>query len=283
MTGFLSRDGNHAPHPPFTLNQDSQQARGLVGWWPFSPEGGDIIRDVSGFSRHGTWIFGNKWDGNELGQRGLNFDGNADEVNMGDVLNFDTNDPFSLMVQIKYLIASVNTTEALISKMGPSANRGYTTTLERTGEKRLQFFHISTFPSNHNVVEIDDFFEPAGGLNTIFQLVFTNAGTNAASGMKIYSNGLDQSAVVFNDTLSATTSHTGDCLLGNRADISTQEFSGIMYEARIYNVELTATEVWNMYNPSTRWDLYHELGRKTYLFSAAAGALNLVMAPYRPA
>lgn len=58
-------------------------------------------------------------------------------------------------------------------------------------------------------------------------------------------------------------------------------FAGTIYSFAIYNRALTASEVWELYEPRTRWDLYYQLGRKTYSFKpAAAGGIPIGKAEF---
>ncbi len=64
------------------------------------------------------------------------------------------------------------------------------------------------------------------------------------------------------------------------------EFDGDIWHACFWNRALNDNEVWALFDPETRWDLYYETGRVSYFFVPAAGAvpvINLVMAPYIPA
>src|SRR4051812_46224845 len=42
------------PQWPFVLNEDCDQAMGLVGWWPGAAAGGNKLWDLSGKLNHGT-------------------------------------------------------------------------------------------------------------------------------------------------------------------------------------------------------------------------------------
>ena len=55
-------------------------------------------------------------------------------------------------------------------------------------------------------------------------------------------------------------------------------------EARQYDVAFTDDQVFELYNPYTRWDLYHELGRTVYFFPAAApsgSSIPVISSDYR--
>lgn len=49
-------------------------------------------------------------------------------------------------------------------------------------------------------------------------------------------------------------------------------FSGDIWDARVYRRALSASEVWSLYEPSTRWDLYWTPSTRVYeFFGASAG------------
>ena len=43
---------------PFRLNKNSPQAKGLVGWWPTLGQGGDVLKDYSGYGQVGNFAAG---------------------------------------------------------------------------------------------------------------------------------------------------------------------------------------------------------------------------------
>ncbi len=47
-------------------------------------------------------------------------------------------------------------------------------------------------------------------------------------------------------------------------------FRSVLKDVGLWKRALTAKEVFSLFNPATRWDLYHEIGRRTYFFVPAA-------------
>lgn len=72
--------------------------------------------------------------------------------------------------------------------------------------------------------------------------------------------------------------HTG---IGGRADNSPAEFfSGMLFDARIYDRPLADNEVRSMFEPETRWDLYRPRVRLWAVnFEAAGEALSIAVTP----
>lgn len=58
-------------------------------------------------------------------------------------------------------------------------------------------------------------------------------------------------------------------------DISNNHWHGWIQDARIYNRALNANEVWRLYDPDTRWDLYKLISSKIFPSPAAAQQILL--------
>lgn len=79
-----------------------------------------------------------------------------------------------------------------------------------------------------------------------YQVCMTYDGSQSASGLIIYLNGVAQSPTVLNNTLTATAANSIDVHLAGRED-GTLDYTGTMADARIYDVELTASQVETLY------------------------------------
>lgn len=55
---------------------------------------------------------------------------------------------------------------------------------------------------------------------------------------------------------------------GGSAD--TNYFTGLISDIRIYNIALNDYDVYNLFDPDTRWQLYYPIGRITYTFAPPA-------------
>lgn len=271
--GFLSYDGNHAPKEPFTLNKDSPQRRGLVAWWPVISGGGDILRDFAG---HTNGVLNNfeadDWTWNNFGGGALNFD-TGEFVDISSIWDhFPSNDTaFTLSTWMN--LTDVTTQQELIDIGNGSAGVPAPT---QTGFRLL--------------VSGDDI---AGQImNGARHTVITTSNplstnTNHLMGFRYLGGGGERSVWVDGKKLAANSGdgwnvHGTKAFLGIETGGANSIQTGKLWDGRVYTHALSDAEIWMLYNPATRWDLYHELGRRTYVSvpAVAAGALNLVMAPY---
>jgi len=89
-------------------------------------------------------------------------------------------------------------------------------------------------------------------------------------------------SVYIKGDLDATGSQTGTIDDGGRDWVlGGQDHNSITAEAQIldfryYERALHADEIHALWSPSSRWDLYHELGRRLYFFPQAAAAATLL-------
>ncbi len=81
----FDRPLSRPPEGHFTINHLSQQANGLVGWWPsLATRGGNLLRDLSGFSRHGTFAADTAAQNTPEVGWGNAFDGTGDYIEVAD-------------------------------------------------------------------------------------------------------------------------------------------------------------------------------------------------------
>src|SRR5690554_6082417 len=78
------------PSGSVSLSPRSQQSKGLIAWWPFSPFGGSTLFDMSGSGHHGTLeefdSINSAWKPLSIGGHGLEFNNS--------VVRTTTNVPF---------------------------------------------------------------------------------------------------------------------------------------------------------------------------------------------
>lgn len=80
---------------------------------------------------------------------------------------------------------------------------------------------------------------------------------------KIYIDGLEGGSTS-SRSISATAGR--DWEIGSYTNL---EWEGLIWDVRIYNRALSAREVWEMYNPATRFDLYGTDGRRVFFVPPA--------------
>ena len=275
--GFQSYDGNHAPdfvkNGNFRLNKNSPQARDLKLWVPSNDLAGQDLAGKKDLTvNSGTLLVPNIFS-SQIWEAPGGVDLAIVENSADGDLDFGLADPFTVMCWVDVPSGADGT---FISKAGSNA-----------GERQYQMFNIGgnldmiihgNAIANITVVE---------GLGPTL-VGFTKSGAEAANDVRIYKDGL----FVTSGTAGTNTVNNADVIIGARRGSNTNILTGFELEAgiqvwdvRIHNVAFTDAEMFHAWNPATRWDLYHELGRRTYFFVPAAEAvpvINLVMAPYTP-
>lgn len=92
-------------------------------------------------------------------------------------------------------------------------------------------------------------YNTALSLNALYHFVAVlPASGSATDDVVLYINGQSVATTVSSRVLNTQATGT-PFTLG-------QTGGGQLYDARVWNRALTASEVWNLYNPATRWDLY---------------------------
>lgn len=61
-------------------------------------------------------------------------------------------------------------------------------------------------------------------------------------------------------------------------DLTGQSFSGMIADVRAYNWALSDNDIYALYDPDTRWELYYPIGRISYFFATAGAATTTLSA-----
>jgi hypothetical protein len=85
------------------------------------------------------------------------------------------------------------------------------------------------------------------------------AGTFDGTNARAYQNGL----LTFGPTASSRTPITDLLTIGGNT--GGEGWGGTISDVRVYNRALTDTEVWGLYDPVTRWDLYWQPAKRLYI------------------
>jgi hypothetical protein len=223
----------------------------LIGWWTF--DGKNLINnvvDTSGNGRTGYLSIGfapTTTVAGKIGQ-GFLFDGVNDVVNIADNAAFSftngsgTDSPFSISTWAYINNITTATTQFMVAKTNAS-----------------QFEWLLGYQSSTVRLEVDE------SLGTIWigrqapltvashqgqwtHIVATYSGSETNAGIKVYLNGA-QADNANNSAGSYTGMTNGTALVTlGASDGATNFFPGQLDDARIYNRELTATEVLQLYN-----------------------------------
>ncbi len=187
---------------------------------------------------------------NKVSNYSLICDGVDDYITMGDVLNFDYNEPFTISAWID-LETSVASFMPVVAKQESSGNyRGYHFYITKSGGSYYLKFSFNNTLSNTIVVEGTTDLIGLGWVN----IVATYDGSTNASGLKFYINGSLETSSILDDTLGSNTTVSTAPLNIGRRDLTTIYYKGKVDEVSIYSSELNATQVndiWNGGEPTT--------------------------------
>jgi Concanavalin A-like lectin/glucanases superfamily len=254
-----------APRWPFTMNTDSPQAQGLLAWYPILPFSSPFLstRDMARGIANGTGYSGGVvTSSNLLGGPALTF--STDGI-------IDCSPPavaglsqISVSAWIHPTTAGQNSTGKILeSTPGSVIYFGY------DGAATI-FAHFFTTSGADPYARVT-----TGPVLGAMTHVVGSCSVGVANAM--YFNGVSQ-ILSTNDLGSGTVNAITILHVGNTGGVA-QDFSGAMWDLRIYDRAIRSDEAWQMYDPATRWDLYYELRTKTYLFPvpAVAGGNNALV------
>lgn len=218
---------------PFTLNRASSQAAGLLTWWPTLGQGGAVLFDRVG-PHHGTFYDNTAVISNADLGRVISFDGAGDRIEVPHAASLS---PTHKTVSAWVILRTVGSpTQTILKK-----NSDY---ILRISNNSFQWF-----------VWTDGGFKEIFGGSAVTNTLFHVCGTwNGTTGF-LYVNGVQIAQSTPGGTTSTSTETVG---LGAQPG-GGENLQGELSDIRIYNRALTAAEVWRLYAPATRWDLYQAL------------------------
>ncbi|KKM79446.1 hypothetical protein LCGC14_1349790, partial [marine sediment metagenome] len=181
--------------------------------------------------------------------RSLLFDGNNEMVDCGNVLGFESTDPFSMSVWIKTSIDDIFHTIA--GKRSSSSNAaGYYYAIRTSGKVYMKLSR-----SNQKVIQVTtDVCEVHSGLWK--NVIITYDGSVTAAGITIYIDSKSVSLLITFDGMVV-----GDSILNTRnfniglRGTSSNEFKGNIDELGMWDKELTQDDVDKIYNGGKPSDL----------------------------
>ena len=251
--GWAKRGGvwrRNWPSTPFTINRGSNQANGLVAWYPtISSRGTNILRDKA-FYQDLTPVGTPAWTSESTVGSAFNSNGssNAWSGAIPKVTEITNGLTVSLWVSDG---SAGNATQRVLWQFtsgGILWARKSSTTLS-----------FQTETNDPYAVNVSNFFT---GSTALIHLAFVY---EHGSTLYVYKNGVQ---VGSNASVSSNLSITSSTVyLGIRSN-STQYWLGSIADFRIYNRGMSASEVWQLWDPATRWDLYKPIEPR-WTFSAA--------------
>lgn len=258
VTAKTKRLWPRKPDWPYTINWDSPQAQGLVLCWSGDPAGSrttmfDLVRGRNGTltgTGGPTW---NALNDPRYGQIGLSFVSASSQyvtsgLTLASVLG-KSSGAFSARVVAK----STNT--ATRQAIGGAATSGF--------GLRGFVFEFSGFGQTSRSISVVGTGAGTGGYlnsgviaadNTFYDMVVTWTGASRV----LYVDGLSKNsdAVGWSDG--------GSTNLGRGGDNAGLYLNGEAPFMQIWNAPLPAPVVWSLYDPSTCWDLYYQLGQRSW-------------------
>jgi len=237
----------------FEINRDSSQAKGLVGWWPLTGKSGITAFDLSGHGNH--CVFSNEpvWKPNEfLGGQALDFDGvnDAVETGIGGVPGLSPNNG-TITAWFNQDDTSVEH-EGILAKDSSSGNIGdFFLGIEQSDGANPSTVRFEVQDSDTVTQVINSDSAVTTGRWTHVAVTF------GVGGMTMYVDGVLQADTNANTDGIVNDQHS--LVIGSRRTSGVEPFDGLIGDCRIYKRQLPAGEIWHLFKPETRWDLYKSL------------------------
>jgi len=188
---------------------------------------------------NGTLLNGATY-GTGIINNGFSFDGVNDTVDMGNNLDFDGSTPFSISFWL-----NANNVTSFNVPLGKAFNiapfNGYWFLITSSGNIT---FYLSNDLNAPDYLAIEN--SATLSTSTWYHVVATYDGSKDSSGLKVYVDNALNTQTVISNTLTGSISNTRPFRLGAR-DTGVY-FGGGVDEVSVFNRELTASEVTELYN-----------------------------------
>lgn len=247
---------------PFTLNADNQQANGLSCWWSGSPSSGKQLYEWI-YGQHGTLSGDTSWRSGFDSEVGtvLSFDGTGDyvEVADSDVVDVDAGDfSFSMWVRLNTVSAS----QALVAKkrLHIAADVGWGFYVYNDSRA-----YVAVSNGTQAELMIVDAGVFQTGKWTHFAVTFDRDGN--ATG---YVDGVQQNSGSI-ASAAGSLSNSVNLRFGINGADTQFPYNGCMVDLRLYKRLLHPDEIYDMWHPSTRWQLFYRASAQRFFFGNLAG------------
>jgi hypothetical protein len=175
----------------------------------------------------------------------VNFDGSSERVDMGDVLDFERTDSFSISFWCRFTSTSAMT---IVSKMGGASDyKGFQVYVQ--SHVRLQL--VSAWSSS-NQLDVRTTTTIHDG--NWHHVLITYGGTSTPGGCHIYIDDTDEALTTVTNNLTASITTANTLQFGDRS-ASGLPYTGDLDEMAIWDAELTSGEVTAVYNSGVPNDL----------------------------
>ena len=278
--GWLSRESLGLPAEPFALDPESRLARGLVGWFHCTPYGAvDLVRasrrnpvdNSSGDITRGVVA--------ELGRVPVfSGDGTNDRIQIAGGSSIATSDPLSLAGLNTFTVAFALTYNGSPNSSFPrvfdrsnggNALNGYAVWLA-TGSPDKLAFRTGTTTSTTSATQWDSDGDPFAAHGVPYWCAFVGTDIDSVAGGQWYLNGLPIATTALARNAATVPSVATAMSIGNWNHTTDRMWDGAIAYVGIWNRALSPDEVWSLYEPATRWDVYWR-PRRFYMLPAAAG------------
>lgn len=253
VTSRTRRTGSKPPRGRFTLNRDSWQSHGLIAWYPLTTNFEDYVK-LSNEAITGALAFG------VLPDQGRHW------VRTGDA-RFQrpiklTNDLVCTFTS--WAVKTTGTGVSVILSIGIDA-----------GDSELHNHNLRVNASEQVAMGSRDTgtAQNAAGATTldITTMRFLAGRVNGSSSRQAFLDGRQDG------TNTTARSPTGMDTLFIGADAANANTADSRFrDLRVYDRALSDAELYALYDPRTRWDLYWQPGRKVYFVPAAAGGATTI-------
>lgn len=266
------------PDWPVSVNWDSPQAQGLVGWWPGSGAGGKLW-DASGLGNHGTltnfaapFTATSGWtSGVDGGRSGLALDGVDDQISVPtDAAPFKISGltPFGYSFWFKLLAAPSNGGFKTLIAKGYNGSvvpyySDFRTILSGSSPTSVNHLVAANFSgSSFGAISAIDFSQTAN-LGVWWHMTAAFGRSQITLYINGAPNGTPGSRLSITDNAKPLTLGYFD----NNGTL-TRWTNVVFDDIRFYIGEVTASLAYAMYSQPTRWQLRYVPGRRVYSFGS---------------
>ena len=232
----VDTDGYNGPRAPFSVTCDFSSYANLVAWWRLDETSGTTAADETG-SNDGTIAGGTLIGKSGIHGHGMEFDGTDDYISTSYAgITGTASRTFSAWVKINTAgnneILSYGT-EAAGQKMSFYVNSSGNLRLEVKDGAQVGTTTLNVGEWYHVAATLDD------------------DGSPNANEIKLYVNGVEESSYTSTGE-PINTGTTNDVRIGDSPMNSPREMDGSIDDVRIYDIDLTAAQILELYNQGKR-------------------------------
>ena len=228
------------PSGNFTINRASWQARGLAAWWPLAGNIHEYVRNYPLATKSGNATLGTS----SMGRVGVFPGADPDHINTNsDIAQGLSYLTVSAWINTNTLSGGDGNLRYIVSN--ETASKGWQMRLSTGDDKLYWYVYRSGWQGavSTHVLAVNQWYLATG--------VYNSADPNE---IKLYIDGrwnALKSCTPGAIAVSATTIG-----IGATPSISDRPWSGFIRDVRVYDRALSAAEIYRLWNPATRYDLY---------------------------